>query len=285
MKWQHTVTEREAGRHIRSLLEEILTHVPLKGIRRAIQRGQINVNTSRVASNYQVSPGDQIYIHIDTANKEVPEFEIPIVREDDHYAVLNKPAGINVSGGRGLTITDSLGYILRESAEADALLVCKAVHRLDKPTSGLLLIAKTRQALRALSKQFEDRSIEKTYTALVHNRISSNGKIDFSLSGKAALTYYNPETNFVSAGGDLTLVHLNPKTGRTHQLRKHMAFIGHPILGDIKYGDTKGKEQEGLMLCATKLVFSHPLLKTSVRCEIGLPEFFNRKIKACSPSA
>lgn len=284
MRKEHIVSEEENGRYLRSLMEEILTNVPAKGIRRAIQRGQIVVNKSRVSSNQILSLGDQISIHIQTATKKSPDKEIPVVYEDDHYAILNKPAGLPVGGGREATVSDFLTQILQQSTADDALLLPRTVHRLDKPTSGLLLVAKTKSALADLSQQFEARSVQKTYHAIVHGHVENAGNIDIALADKAALTYYNPLKTITTKDGSDTLIELNPKTGRTHQLRKHMAYIGHPILGDYKYGKDMSRIKNELMLCATKLAFKHPYSKEEVQCEIDPPSIFDTFQKQAQPA-
>ncbi len=276
MKREHIVTVEEDSRHLRSLLEELLLNVPNKGIRRAIQRGQITVNNTRVSSNHKVNQGDRISIHIQTITKKHIGIDVPILQEDDHYAIINKPAGLAVSGGRGATVSTALPHVLIPSMASDALAMARTVHRLDKPTSGLLLVAKTKSALANLSKQFEAQSIEKTYTAIVHGRVENAGKIDIELAEKVALTYYTPLKRIVPFKGNCTVVDLTPKTGRTHQLRKHMAYIGHPIIGDRKYGKNISENYQELMLCATKLIFEHPQSNEVVECEIAPPKsFFN----------
>ena len=274
MRKDHLVSEDQAGRHLRNLLEEILANVPAKGIRRAIQRGQIVVNKSRVPSNHILAQGDQISIHIQTSRQKHVDVEIPVIQEDDHYAIIHKPAGLPVGGGRGATVSDALAHILKPSGAHDALLIPRAVHRLDKPTSGLLLIAKTKSALADLSQQFEARSIQKTYTAIVNGHIENAGEVDVILAEKTALTSYTPLKQISNQDGNYTLVELSPKTGRTHQLRKHMAYIGHPITGDHKYGKNDSGNEKALMLCATKLVFKHPFSSEEVQCTIEIPQVF-----------
>lgn len=275
MRREYQVSEKEEGRHLRSLLDEILVNVPGKGIRRAIQRGQIVVNKSRVSSNHTLITGDQISIHIQTSSKGPTDIDIPVVQEDAHFAIINKPAGLVSGGGRGTSISDMLYHILKQSTAEDALLTPRAVHRLDKPTSGLLLIAKTKSALAHLSKQFETRTIQKTYAAIVNAHVESSGSIDIDLADKSAFTYYKPIKKISIQEGNYTLVELVPKTGRTHQLRKHMAYIGHPIIGDHKYGRNIPENNHGLMLCATKLIFKHPVSNQEVICEITTPRSFN----------
>jgi len=275
MRMDHLVSDEERGRHLRSLLEDVLTNVPAKGIRRAIQRGQIVVNKSRVSSNHQLVPGDQISIHIQSTRKRHRDVEIPVVQEDDQYALINKPAGLSVGGGRAASVSDFLAHILQQSRADDALLLPRAVHRLDKPTSGLLLIAKTKSALIHLSKQFETRTVQKKYTAVVYGHIENEGKVEITLSEKTALTYYTPLKNISAQNGEYTFVELIPKTGRTHQLRKHMAYLGHPIIGDTKYGKNISANSKDLMLCATKLVFNHPQSSKVIQYEIGLPPCFD----------
>jgi RluA family pseudouridine synthase len=278
MTQDHTVSPDQAGRHLRSLLEEVLPNIPAKGIRRAIQRGQILVNKSRVSSNYQTVSGDHISIHIQTTTRRRPKIDIPIVFEDDQLAVINKPAGLNVGGGRSVSVSDYLPHILKVSSAEDALPLPRSVHRLDKPTSGLLLVAKTKSSLAKLSQQFEKHTVIKIYTASVSGTIKTEGIIDIQLEDKTAYTEYKPLENISSEKSETTIVHLFPKTGRTHQLRKHMAYIGHPIIGDFKYGKNNLSNAAQLMLCATNLTFTHPVSNDQININIDLPPHFTKTI-------
>lgn len=210
---------------------------------------------------------------------------LDIFYQDVSLLVVNKPAGLLAVPGRGMDKTDSL--ISRVQQEfPDALIV----HRLDMDTSGLMLLARGAEMQRRLSRSFREREVEKRYVALVAGRIASAaGEIDLPLSadwpnrprqkvnlltGKSSVTRYRllehrpiPTALFRSSREDgISRVELEPVTGRTHQLRLHMAAIGHPILGDVLYG---GAAAERLLLHAQRLSFVHPLSceRVTVECK------------------
>ncbi|HZW87345.1 MAG TPA: RluA family pseudouridine synthase [Gallionella sp.] len=202
---------------------------------------------------------------------------VDIIYQDEFMLVVNKPAGLLSVPGRGMDKTDSL-LGRAQQIFPDAL----CVHRLDMSTSGLLLLARGKQMQQHLSRMFRERSVKKHYVAIVAGRLApSEGEINLPLGadwpnrprqkidithGKASLTHYRVLENNepVQAaqgeqGGATTRVGLRPITGRTHQLRLHMAAIGHPILGDALYGAAANNRAERLMLHARMLSFSHPL--------------------------
>lgn len=230
-----------------------------------------------------------------------PPFDLPVVYEDDHCAVVNKPAGVPIFasldvGHRRRTIKCALPFALKppKAGTEGKLLYPHPCHRLDMPTSGLLLIAKTRPALVALSRQFEERIVRKTYTAVVNGvpkedeerRISAAqahqmgvdidmtesssqvwNLIDEELDEKSAITIWraiNSTKSLKSRENYLTTVELKLKTGRYHQLRRHMASIaGCPIVGDTKYEVEENRlKGNGLFLCSNKVRFLHPYYNT-----------------------
>ena len=200
-----------------------------------------------------------------------------MVFEDEYLAVINKPPGIEVSGNKYKTIENALSINLKPSAQPDALPWPRPVHRLDYSTSGLLLIAKTSTAQRLLGQAFEERRIHKRYCAVVMGLIPTLGTVETPIDGLNALSEYEPVLTVPSLrSGHVSLVHLFPTTGRTHQLRIHMASIGHPIVGDPKYGEDgntlKGK---GLFLASIGLRFPHPVTQQEMNICIDAPPKFN----------
>ena len=144
------------GRSLRTYLSSVLTEVPAKGIRRAIQRGQITVDGERVSSDYRLATGQSISVHIqDKFNSRVDLADVEVLFEDDHMAAIFKPEGIEVHGSKGHILAGALKDILSPSHQNDALLNPVVLHRLDKPTCGVLLIAKTQRSVKTLSQQFQ----------------------------------------------------------------------------------------------------------------------------------
>lgn len=197
-----------------------------------------------------------------------PLHGLDLIYRDDSIIVVNKPAGLLAVPGRGADKQDCLAS--RVQAEFPGALV---VHRLDMATSGLMLFARDAEMQRRLSYLFSAREVQKCYVAVVAGRVEpSSGEIDLPLicdwphrprqkvdheSGKPSLTRYRSQS--YDASTDTTRVGLEPVTGRTHQLRVHMAAIGHPILGDVLYGKENSGRAERLLLHASMLSFFHPL--------------------------
>lgn len=252
-------------------------HSSRKGIKKAIKRGEIRINGQIAPTGIWMQSGFQMdWVDLEENLPKAYDMFLEVLYEDETLAVINKPAGINVSGNQFRTIENALSENLSPSTAPDALKWPRPVHRLDNPTSGLLLIAKTAKARIKLGQQFEEKLIEKKYQAIVTGEIAEEGAIELPVDGKAAQTAYACLEKVRSLKNDwLCLVNLYPKTGRTHQLRKHLAGIGHPIMGDQLYGPAgkvfKGK---GLFLAAVALQFSHPDTQELVQVAIDTPPKF-----------
>lgn len=229
-----------------------------------------------------VSEGQLIQlIELDEKPAKIYEFELEVVYEDEYLAVVNKPSGIAVSGNKFQTVQNALPFNLQYSKEKDALKKFLPVHRLDAPTSGLLLIAKTKFARVHLGNQFEKKSIRKRYQAVAIGKMEASGKIDFPIENKSSKTEFRLVEQVPSLKNEwLSLVDLFPLTGRTHQLRIHLSKSGFPILGDKLYGKSglilKGK---GLFLCAVELTFAHPISNEKLTIKIKTPAKFHSFIK------
>ncbi len=203
--------------------------------------------------------------------------ELEVVYEDDYLAIINKPAGILVSGNSFKTVANALNQNLKKSSQADAVSP-QPTHRLDYATTGLLLVGKTSASILALNKLFEHKELDKTYFAVAIEKMEKKGIIDIPIDNREALSKFEILKTIASERFQyLNLVKLSPKTGRRHQLRKHLAFLGNPILGDVTYGKEdlilKGK---GLYLHAFSLEFVHPFTKEKVRIEKELPAKFKK---------
>lgn len=252
----------------------------------------------------RVYPGDAIGIQVRMhggyypgMESTKPSFDLPVIYEDDHFAIVNKPAGVAVYSQRKqshgmLSIRAALPFALRPPKRGTLAIIRRpvSVHRLDKPTSGLLLVAKTKPAMVHLTRQFVQRRIKKTYTAIlngipsepIETSMSAQEAIEFgvdidpndenrwqlideSLDEKSASTVWRPlkyVKSLKARDGILTLVELKPKTGRYHQLRRHMAWVKNcPIIGDTTYdggGDAMSLRGRGLFLCSNKVSLEHP---------------------------
>ncbi|MEN8254590.1 MAG: RluA family pseudouridine synthase [Verrucomicrobiota bacterium] len=283
IKETHRVPEGIGGVRLSDYARTAFPTIPSrKGIAKAIKRGELLVDSAPAQSGDWVQAG-QILELVDLQQRIPKAYRLPleVVFEDEHLAVINKPPGIEVSGNKFKTIENALAGSLSPSTRPDALDWPQPVHRLDYSTSGLLLVAKTAGAQVFLGRQFEARKIHKRYCAVVMGELSAPGQIDEPINGLQAHSRYAPVQTVPSLrSGHLTLVDLFPATGRTHQLRIHMATIGHPIVGDQKYGTAgnvlKGK---GLFLAAVELRFPHPADQREMALSIDTPPKFDSLLR------
>jgi 23S rRNA pseudouridine955/2504/2580 synthase len=291
------ITEESSDQRLDNFLMTRLKGVPKSHIYRIVRKGEVRVNKGRIDVSYRLKAGDSVRIPpIRLATREeitfIPqnlknELEHGVLFEDESFLILNKPAGFAVHGGSGIHsgVIEGLRSI-RPNAPSLEL-----VHRLDKDTSGCLLIAKKRSVLRQLHEMFRGEGIQKTYLALLSGKwarkklivnaplqkyINKGGErmVVISSSGKEAETLFQRIKIFKSA----TLVHALPKTGRTHQIRVHAASLGHPIIGDDRYGqdDTnklfKTKGYSRMFLHAQFLEFKHPVTGELMKVTAPLPQ-------------
>ncbi|MGG6231934.1 RluA family pseudouridine synthase [Tenacibaculum sp. SDUM215027] len=258
----------------------IFTSLPTKsGLKKAIKKELILVN-GKIATTALYIKGGEIIELLQTkenSQKKYFDFRLEVLFEDDYLAIIYKPAGILVSGNSFATIDNALTQNLQKSIVADATRP-RPVHRLDYPTSGLLLIGKTTASIIALNQLFEKKQIQKTYFAISIGEMQKNGKINLPIEDKNAFTSFEVIETVESPRFDfLNLVKLTPKTGRKHQLRKHLFTIGNPILGDKEYFIKdlvlNGK---GLFLHASTLSFTHPFTKETINITKELPKKFKK---------
>jgi len=258
----------------------IFDGIPTKSaLKKAIKKGLILVD-GKISTTATFIKGKEVITYYkpeENKTKKKLVLDLEVLYEDDYLAIINKPAGILVSGNTFKTIDNALEQNLAKSNRADATKP-RPVHRLDYPTTGVLLIGKTTKSIIALNKLFENKEISKTYFAITIGEMKKEGLIDSPLDGKKAISHFKVLASVTSKRfGYLNLVQLNPKTGRKHQLRKHLASIGNPILGDKDYGILgevlKGK---GLYLHAYSLKFTHPFTNEPVTIAKEFPKKFGK---------
>ena len=247
-------------------------------VKKAILAGNLFVNDRPATEGIQVKKGDVLVLKLKIVKKPKFEIDLPIVYEDEYLIVVNKPAGIAVNGNRNKTVENAIGVISKKSQQADALPNPVAVHRIDVPTKGLVLLAKTKSALIQLSKAFQNNQVKKTYWAVVHGKTEDNGRFNQAIQSKKAITDFETEKVVPSRiFKHLSLVKLSPITGRTHQLRIHLKDAGHLIVGDKQYAQgQKTILGKGLFLFAGGLVFEHPLSNKKIRVNLDLPNRFQK---------
>lgn len=262
-------------------------------IQKAIKEGQVTVDGLPVKSGHKLKPGEVVEIwteeSITDIELEPQEIKLNIIYEDSQVIVIDKPAGLTVHPGAGQsrgTLVNGLVFFYPEIKNVGSPLRPGIVHRLDKDTSGLMVVARTQTAYHSLRRQFEDRSVEKVYLGLAAGRFKDKkGIIDLpvgrhpadrqkmsvkSRKPRVAITRYEVLREFKNS----TLLALKPLTGRTHQLRVHLSALGHPLLGDSRYGQTagkKGKPGPRLFLHAFELSFEHPVKKERLKFRCPWP--------------
>ena len=267
-------------------------------IQKLIGDGNITVSERKVKANYKIKINDKIKIVIPPPvilNVEAENIDLDIVYEDNDLAVVNKPQGMVVHPSAGHysgTLVNGLMYHLKNLSTINGVMRPGIVHRLDKNTSGLMLVAKNDRAHNFLAKCLKEHSINRIYYALIQGNIKEDeGEINAPLGRsekdrkKRTVTNKNSKeaiTNFwvVERYGNYTLLKLKLKTGRTHQIRVHMKHIGHPVVGDDVYGGKSNKfGLEGQLLHSKILGFVHPTTGKYMEFESELPDYFLKVLK------
>ncbi|QTD43875.1 RluA family pseudouridine synthase [Ottowia testudinis] len=290
------VDAESAGQRLDNFLLRHLKGVPKAHVYRIIRSGEVRVNKGRAAADTRVAAGDRVRVppvrvaERSASAQDAPAREFPILLEDEHLLAIDKPAGVAVHGGSGV----SFGVIEQLRRARPGARFIELVHRLDRETSGILLIAKKRSALTHLQDQFRERETGKTYLALVLGEWPERLKvIDVPLrkyllqDGERRVrvtTKDDPEgmrsislVKVRERWAGFTLLEVTIKTGRTHQIRVHLAAQGHPIAGDGKYGDferNKALQKQGLkrmFLHAWRLQFTHPASAQALELHAALP--------------
>jgi 23S rRNA pseudouridine1911/1915/1917 synthase len=258
----------------------IFNTIPTKsGIKKAIKKELIYIDGSLATTSKYISGEEKIELFQSEKSSifERLKLNLEVLFEDNYLAIVYKPAGILVSGNKFVTIANGLSQNLKKSTLFDAVKP-QPVHRLDYPTSGLLLIGKTSTAIIELGKLFKNKEIKKTYFAITIGTMNTVGLINFLIDEKIAQTKFEVLKTVISERFEyLNFVKLEPKTGRKHQLRKHVSEIGNPILGDKKYFlEHKILTGKGLFLHAGSLDFVHPFTKDKISVTKELPKKFTK---------
>ncbi|CAA7602852.1 tRNA pseudouridine38-40 synthase [Acididesulfobacillus acetoxydans] len=258
-----------------------------------IEQGFVRVNGTSRKANYRIREGDHLSVFIPEVKElaaEAEDIRLDIVYEDEELLVVNKPQGMVVHPAPGAwsgTLVNALLYHCRHLSGINGVLRPGIVHRIDKDTSGLLVVAKTDRAHRGLAAQIKEHSMTRRYQAIVHGLLTeAEGTIDAPIgrdpkqrkrmavrftNSKSALTHYA----VLRRWRQYTEVEARLETGRTHQIRVHMAYIGHPVLGDLLYGPKHNPMRlAGQMLHARLLGFRHPVSGDWLEFEAPLPEYF-----------
>lgn len=247
------------------------------GLKKAIKKGLILIDGNKARTGDWIQQGQKIeLLQPEDHNKKVFPLDIEVLYEDEYLAVVHKPAGYPTSGNYFKTIENALPHNLRRSRQKDRLLYPLPAHRLDNPTSGILLCAKTKSSLIQLQKAFSEKNIFKTYYALVLGRFENEIKLTSEIEGKSAITEISPERFFKIEDKIYTLVKAKPLTGRTHQIRIHLSRNMTPIVGDKIYGpELEGYfKNKSLFLFSGGITFTHPEKKKELKFEIQLPKRF-----------
>jgi 23S rRNA pseudouridine955/2504/2580 synthase len=291
-----TIAEEEAGQRIDNYLLRVCKGVPKSHVYRILRSGEVRVNKGRIDQMYRLAAGDvvripPVRIAERTSTAPVPAAEFHIVHEDSHLLVIDKPAGVAVHGGSGV----SYGVIEQLRMSRPDAKFLELVHRLDRETSGLLLLAKKRSALTSLHEQMRQGTTDKRYLTAVsgdwrnprqhvkaplHKFTTADGerRVVVQAGGQEAHTVFN----LIKKWEHFALLEAELKTGRTHQIRVHLASSGFPILGDEKYGDfalnkqlQKANDERGalrrMFLHAWRITFRHPETGAQMQFSAPLP--------------
>lgn len=305
-KIQHIIIpEEHANERLDQVLAKLMPAYSRTQIKEWIDSGAVLVNDTPSKGKYKVKGGESVKVEINIKQQpawQAQKIPLTIVYEDEALIIINKPVGLVVHPGAGNTESTLLNALLHHAPQLQELPRAGILHRLDKDTSGLLLIAKTAAALKNLSAQLKKREISREYQAIVYGKMISGGTVDAPINrhplqrkrmavvetGKYAVTHYRVAEKYRAH----TRLKLQLETGRTHQIRVHMNHIHHPIVGDSTYGGrvqlSKGMSEELIQalrrfkrqaLHAYALGFTHPETDEWVQFEIDLPDDMQKLMK------
>ena len=295
---EYIVSQEEKGKRLDTYIPSVDTDITRTSAQRLIEDGNILVNGKNAKVSYKIQENDKISVEI-TEPKQIElkaqNIPIEIIYEDSDIIVVNKPKGMVVHPANGNpdgTLVNAIMAICKDSLSGIGGEIRPGiVHRIDKDTSGLLIVAKNDNAHVKMSEQIKNHEVKKTYIALVRGVFKENEatidmpigrstsdrkKMAVNKNGKNAITHIKVLKRF----DKYTLLKVNIETGRTHQIRVHLSTIGYPIVGDGVYSNGKNEfNVDGQMLHAESIEFAHPITGKKMKIEAPLPEYFNNVLK------
>lgn len=295
MNREYELTAQASGQRLDKYLAEEMTDLSRSRIKELVQAGEVLVNGKKSKVSYKVQKGDLIQVTVlplEPLKLEAENIPLDIVYEDEDVIVVNKPQGMVVhpaAGHPSHTLVNALLYHTRDLADSPEGFRPGIVHRIDKDTSGLLMVAKNAAARESLEKQLAAKSNKRQYLAIVHgNFAEEEGTIDAPIGrnpkdrkqmavvekGKSAVTHFKVLEQYQG----YSLVECQLETGRTHQIRVHMAYIGHPLAGDPLYGPRKTLPGHGQFLHAKTLGFEQPSTGEWLEFSVQPPEIFQQTV-------
>ncbi|MCD5435760.1 RluA family pseudouridine synthase [Lactobacillus delbrueckii] len=295
MNREYELTAEESGQRLDKYLAGEMTDLSRSRIKELVQAGEVLVNGKKSKVSYKVQKGDLIQVTVlplEPLKLEAENIPLDIVYEDEDIIVVNKPQGMVVhpaAGHPSHTLVNALLYHTRDLADSPEGFRPGIVHRIDKDTSGLLMVAKNAAARESLEKQLAAKSNKRQYLAIVHgNFVEEEGTIDAPIGrnpkdrkqmavvekGKSAVTHFKVLEQYQG----YSLVECQLETGRTHQIRVHMAYIGHPLAGDPLYGPRKTLPGHGQFLHAKILGFEQPSTGEWLEFSVQPPEIFQQTV-------
>lgn len=296
MQDHYSFTNKGLNERIDKFITDKITDASRSQIQSWIKAGLVTVNDSSVKANYKLQPEDKIEITIpepEVIDAKPEDINIEIIYEDHDVVVVNKPQGMVVHpsiGHSSGTLVNALLYHTKDLSGINGKIRPGIVHRIDKDTSGLLMVAKNDVAHEKLSEQLKDKKAQREYIALVHGLIHHDkGTIDAPIgrdsgnrkkyavvdNGKPSVTHFEVIERF----NKFTLIKLILETGRTHQIRVHMNYIEHPLAGDPIYGPRKTIKGNGQFLHAETLGFTHPTTGKEMKFSSAIPEIFKETLE------
>ena len=293
------INEENVGKRIDSFIPSIKKDISRSMVQKLIKEENIKVNGKETKHSYKLKLNDEIEISIPEAKEidlKAQDIPLDIIYEDDDIIVINKPKGMVVHPANGNpdgTLVNAVMAICKDSLSGIGGEIRPGiVHRLDKDTSGAIIVAKNDKAHVNLSEQLKEHKVKKTYLALVRGIIKENEatinmpisrsnkdrkKMDVNKEGKEAITHFKVLRRYKNK---YTLLQINLETGRTHQIRVHLSYIGYPIIGDEVYSNGKNEWGiKGQCLHAWKLEFMHPITKEKISLEAEIPEYLKNILK------
>ena len=295
---KYVVKKEDENKRIDKLISEIYNDISRVTIQRIISEGKLLVNNNKVKSSYKVNTGDNIEFGLDKPeelNIKAQDIPLNVIYEDKDIIVINKEKGMVVHPGNGRTedtlVNALMGRCKNSLSGIGGKIRPGIVHRLDKDTSGIIIVAKNDKAHINLSEQIKNRKVNKYYIALVRGNVLENNatinmpiarstkdrkKMAVSEKGKEAITHFKVLKRY----NGYTLLELKIDTGRTHQIRVHLSEIGYPVVGDEVYSNGKNKfGVKGQCLHAKRIEFIHPTTNKKMILEAELPEYFKNILK------